>query len=188
MMMYSDFLKCKPAGIAKSYLKFVPETRFGPPEKSYYTAENITDFPGVITNTFGKGTSVFIPWELGSQYYFKGHYMHRALFVAALQNLLSVERTIQTDASPLIEMTHLANRNGAYEWIGMINHSGQIGGSLREPVAIHNINTRFKPIKPIKQLKLVRSGLTVNFKQNDGWVEAIVPQLNDFEMLLCTYK
>jgi hypothetical protein len=188
MMMYSDFLKCTPVGSAQGFMKFLPATRFGPPEKSYYTQENITNFPGVISNTYGQGKSVFIPWELGSQYYFKGHYMHRALFVSALQNLLHVERTVVTDASPLIEITHLANRNGAYEWLGMINHSGQIGGSLREPVTIYNTNIRFKPTKPIKGLKLMRSGATLNFKQADGWVEATIPQVNDFEMLLCAYK
>jgi hypothetical protein len=169
-------------------MKFLPATRFGPPEKAYYTQENITNFPGVISNTYGKGKSVFIPWELGSQYHFKGHYMHRALFVAAIQNLLNVERTVVTDASPMIEISHLANRNGAFEWLGMINHSGQIGGSLREPVTIYNTNIHFKPTKPIKQLKLMRSGTTLNFKQADGWVECTVPQLNDFEMLLCLYQ
>jgi hypothetical protein len=33
----------------------------------------------------------------------------------------------------------------------------------------------------------MRSGATVNFKQNNGWVEATVPRIDDFEMLLCTY-
>ena len=101
---------------------------------------------------------------------------------------MNVERTIITDASPLIEMSHLANRNGAYEWIGMINHSGQIGGSLREPVTIHDINIRFKPVKPVKKLMLMRNGSTLTFKQKDGWVECTVPQLSDFEMLLCLYN
>ena len=187
MMMYSDFLKCKPTNTARGYMKFLPATRFGPPEKAYYTAENITDFPGVITNTFGKGNSVFIPWQIGSQYHFKGHYMHRALFVSALQNLLNVERTVVTDASPLIEITHLANRNGAFEWLGMINHSGQIGGSLREPVTIHNTHIRFKPVKPVKEIRLMKAGTSLNFREANGWVECTVPQLNDFEMLLCSY-
>ncbi|HEX8039759.1 MAG TPA: alpha-amylase family protein [Chryseosolibacter sp.] len=69
MMMYSDFLKCVPNGeTATGLLKLVPSTMFGPPEKSYYTEQNITNVPGVIVNTFGKGKSVFIPWELGGQY------------------------------------------------------------------------------------------------------------------------
>lgn len=188
MMMYSDFLKCTTAGNAKGYMRFLPATRFGPPEKSYYSAEDITNFPGVISNNYGNGKSVFIPWQLGSQYYSKGHYMHRLLFVSALQNLLHVDRTLITDASPLIEISHLANRNGAFEWLGLINHSGQIGGSLREPFTIYNTHVRFRPVKPIKELRSMRAGTPLHFKQADGWVECTVPQLNDFEMLLCLYN
>jgi hypothetical protein len=187
MMLYSDFMKCRTTGNAQGFMKFLPETRFGPPEKSYYTQDNITNYPGLIANTYGKGKTVLIPWGLGEQYQLKGHYMHRTLFVAALQNLLTVQRDLVTDASPLIEITHLGNRNAAFEWIGMINQSGQIGGSLREPVTIYNTNIRFKPVKSIKELKLMRSGKSLNFKQTGGWVECTVPALNDFEMLLCLY-
>ena len=187
MMMYSDFMKCKPTSAATGYMKFLPETRFGPPEKSYYTTDQITGFPGVISNSFGKGKSVFIPWELGGQYYRKGHYMHRILFASALQNLLKVERDLTTDASPMIEMTHLANRNGAFEWIGMINQSGQIGSSLREPIPMYNTNIRFKPAKPVKQLMLMNAGKTISFKQSNGWVECVVPELKDFEMIVGVY-
>jgi hypothetical protein len=187
MMMYSDFLKCQIKSNAQGNLKLVPETRFGPPEKSYYTEKDITGVAGVISNAYGKGASVFIPWQLGSQYHFKGNYAHRALFIAALYNLLKLEKSLETNASPLIEMTHVANRNGAFEWIGMINHSGQIGASLREPIPIHDTNIRFKTAKPVKVVKLMRSGMAVNFRQSNGWVECVVPRLDDFEMLLCLY-
>ena len=114
--------------------------------------------------------------------------MHRTLFLSALQNLLNIDRTLVTDASPLVEITHLANRNGAFEWLGFINHSGQVGASLREPTIIYNTTVRFKPIKPIKQLRLMNAGSAINFKQEDGWVECTVPQLKDFELLLCLYQ
>ena len=187
MMMYSDFLQVKPTGNAIGYLKFLPATRFGPPEKSYYTQDQVTEFPGLITNAFGSGKTVFIPWQLGAQYDLKGHYMHRALFVAALQNALGVERTVETNASPLVEISHLANRNGAFEWLGMINHSGQISGSFREPVPMFNTNIRFKPTRQIKSLQLMNAGTTLKFKQVNGWVECSVPHLNDFEMVLALY-
>lgn len=188
MMMYSDFLECKTKGSAKGYLKLLPATRFGPPEKSYYTEDQITDVPGIISYDFGKGKSVFIPWLIGSQYNFKGHYAHKALFISALQNLLKISNSIITNASPLIEMTWLANRNGAFEWIGMLNHSGQIGASLLQPVEIHNTTIRFKPLKPVKEIKLMRSGASISFKQKDGWVECIVPEISDFEMIVCFYS
>jgi hypothetical protein len=125
---------------------------------------------------------------LGSQYYFKGNYAHKALFTSALQNLLEVENTIITDASSMVEMTHLANRNGAYEWIGMINHSGQVGATLGPPVPLYNTSIRFKPQKTVKEIRLMRSGTSVEFStHNDGWVTCEIPTLKDFEMLLCLY-
>lgn len=85
-------------------------------------------------------------------------------------------------------MTRLANRNNAFEWIGMLNHSGQIGASLLEPVTIHNTTVRFKPLRPVKEIKLLKSKTSVNFKQSNGWVECVVPKVEDFEMLVCLYR
>ena len=188
MMMYADFLECKTKDGAKTYLKLLPATRFGPPEKAYYAENEITSIPGIISNNFGKGVAVFIPWPIGAQYNFKALYAHKTLFIAALQHLLNIEQSLITDASPLIEMTRMANRNGAFEWIGLLNHSGQIGASLLQPVGIHNTSIRFKPLKPVKKISLLRSGTSINFKQKDGWVECIVPVVNDFEMIVCMYN
>jgi hypothetical protein len=161
---------------------------FGPPEKSYYTEAEITNVPGIISNDFGKGKSVFIPWQIGAQYNFKAHYAHKTLFVSALKNLLNINNSIVTNASPLIEMSRLANRNGAFEWIGLLNHSGQIGASLLEPVSIHNTTILFKPLKAVKEVKLLKSKTSLNFKQANGWIECTVPKVTDFEMLLCLYR
>ncbi|MCW3089444.1 MAG: Beta-galactosidase [Ferruginibacter sp.] len=188
MMMYGDFLECRTNSKSTGYLKLLPATRFGPPEKSYYDDSEITTFPGIISNIFGKGKSVYIPWAIGAQYHFKGHYAHKKLFTAALKNMLNIEPSIITNASPLIEMTRMANRNGAFEWIGMLNHSGQIGASILEPVEIHNTTIRFKPLKPVKEIRLMRAGESIDFKQKDGWLECTVPAINDFELLCCLYN
>ena len=81
----------------------------------------------------------------------------------------------------------MANRNDAFEWIGMINHSGQMGGSYREPVSIHNTNIRFKPQKKLKHIRLMRAGRPVKFTERNGWVECMVPEVKDFEMVVCVY-
>jgi hypothetical protein len=188
MMMYSKFLKCTIKENAQGYMRLLPNTRFGPAEKTYYSEKDITNFPGAIAYTFGKGRTVYIPWMIGSEYNNKGNYAQRALFLGSLKNLLKVESTVVTDASAMIEMTHLANLNGAFEWIGMINHSGFLGNSAREPVNIQNTSIRFKPLKPVKELRLMRSGLNLKFKQDNGWIECIVPEIGDFEMMLCLYK
>ncbi|OFX38961.1 MAG: hypothetical protein A2X03_13750 [Bacteroidetes bacterium GWA2_40_15] len=189
MMMNSGFLKCKVKENAQGYMRFLPSNMYGPAEKTYYHENDITDFPGAISYTYGKGKTVFIPWMLGSEYNKKGNYAHRALFLASLNTLLKVESDLETDASPLIEMTRLANLNGAFEWVGMINHSGFMGNSVREPVTIHNTTIRLKPLKPVKEVRLLRSGLSLKFnRQSDGWIECLVPQIGDFEMMVCLYN
>jgi hypothetical protein len=188
IMMNSEFLICKTSGNANGYLRLLPNTMHGPPEKCYFTDADITDFPGIVVNSYGSGKVVFIPWQIGSQYGWKGNNGQRTLFMVALNNILKTDNQLVTDASPVIEMTHLSNRNGAFEWIGMINHSGQLGNAFREPFPITNTTVRFKPLKPVKEINLVRAGEALKFKQTLGWVECVIPKINDFEMILCLYK
>jgi hypothetical protein len=187
MMMNSKFLKCKIKENAQGYLRFLPTNMYGPAEKTYYSESEITEFPGAVAYTYGQGKTIFIPWMIGTEYNTKGNYAQRNLFLASLKNILNVESSIETDASASIEMTHLANLNGAFEWVGLINHTGFLGNSVREPVNIHNTNVRVKTLKPVKDVWLVRSGEKIDYKQNDGWIECNIPVIKDFEMLLCTY-
>jgi hypothetical protein len=188
MMMHSDFIKCRPAGSAAGYFRLVPNTRFGPPEKCYFTEEQITDFPGLIVNRSGKGITAFIPWRLGELYNFKGNYAHRALFAACLKEVLKVDGYLETDAPPQIEISHMGNRDGAFEWIGLINHPVQIGASFHEPVPVYNIPIRFKPQKPVRELRSIRSEGKLKFSRRGEWVEFIIPSVKDFEMVLCLYR
>ena len=188
MMMHSDFLKCKVKEGAQGYMRLLPTNMYGPAEKTYYKPEEITNYPGVVVNSYGKGKTIYIPWMLGASYDEKGNYAHRAIFRGSLNNLLKVGKYLETDASPMIEMTHLANLNGAFEWVGMINHTGFMGNSVREPVTIYNTSVRIKPLKHVKEVRLLRSGEVVDFKNlRDGWIECNVPQVRDFEMILCLY-
>ena len=100
MMMNSRFLKCKVKEGAQSYLRLLPSNMFGPAEKTYYSEDEITDFPGAVSYKYGKGITVFIPWMIGSDYNAKGNYAQRALFLGSIKNILSVESDIETNASP----------------------------------------------------------------------------------------
>ena len=115
-MMNSRFLKCKVKENAQGYLLLLSGTRFGPAEKTYYAESAISNFPGTITYIYGNGKTVFIPWMIGSEYNTNCNYAQKALFLVSLKNLLKVESALETDVSPVIEMTHLANLNGAFEF------------------------------------------------------------------------
>jgi hypothetical protein len=187
MMMHSTFLKCDLKEGAEGYLKLLPTNMYGPSEVTWYSDDEITDYPGVISYLFGKGKTVYLPWMLGTEYLEKGNYAQRSLFLGCLYNLLEVEKTIFTDAPAQVEITHLLNRNKKFEWVGMINHSGFHSTSVREPITIHNTSIRFRPFKPVKEVILLRSGKKVKFENIDGWIHCVIPELSDFELLLCIY-
>ena len=84
----------------------------GPPEKCYYT--EVTDIPGLIHNTYGKGQSAFITFRIGSLYHHKRHYGHAGLVISALKVLLRYQSDIQVDASPLVEISRQHGRNGEF--------------------------------------------------------------------------
>jgi hypothetical protein len=40
----------------------------------------------------------------------------------------------------------------------------------------------------VKELRLLKAGTPVKFKQVNGWIECTVPKVEDFEMILCLYN
>ena len=70
----------------------------------------------------------------------------------------------------------------------LINHSGQIGAAFREPFIIQSTNIRFKPVRSVREIRLLRSGEKVRFRENDGWIKFSVPEIRDFEMALAIYR
>jgi hypothetical protein len=188
MMMYGDFLRLGTRGNARGSMRMVPNTMFGPPEKNYFLEDQITDFPGVVYNRYGSGASVFVPWGLGSQYYAKGHHAHRAFFGGIMRNALRANPLVETDASQLIEISHLRNRGGAFEWVGLLNHSGQIGPALGAPVPIHDTRVRLRTARPPRMVILPRSEQSVPVRRDgEGWIEVEVPKVEDFEMIVFLY-
>ena len=67
----------------------------------------------------------------------------------------------------------------------MINHSGQIGSSYREPVKMHDIDISFRPVKPVKKMFLLNSDVQIQFNKKGDRIECTVPQINEF---LCFYE
>ncbi|MDI6400969.1 beta-galactosidase trimerization domain-containing protein [Balneolaceae bacterium ANBcel3] len=189
MMMYTDFLKIHPAEGTHSTFRLMPVSMYGPPEKNYYTEDEVTDWPGMTSNSYGRGRAVYLPWKLGQLYYFKGHHAHRNLFLSLIQHRLQTKTHLSVEASHLLEISHMVNRNKAFEWVGMINHTGQMGATFGEHVPLKDIRVRIKPQKPIRNAYLLRSEKAVEgFSEGDGWMRFEVPEVCDFEMLVCVYS
>lgn len=179
-------LLCEPVESAEGLLGFIPPAMIGPPEKCYY--EEVTDIPGLVHNRFGKGEAVFITFRLGALYHHKRHRGHSAIVISAIENLLGYEKEITTNASPLVELNRRYDAKRDFEWVGLLNHSGQLGGGFFEPLALHDIELSFTSEKKVKSVRSLVSGESIPFKINaDGEIKLGVTVLNDFDFVLLEY-
>jgi len=179
-------LLCKPVESATGYLGFIPPAMIGPPEKCYY--EEVTEKPGIIHHAYGKGEAAFITFRLGTLYHYKRHQGHADLFMATMDKLLGYKQELETNAHSLVEINRRIASSQNFEWIALLNHSGQMGGGFLEPIPIQNIQLKFRPQKTIKSIKSLCGEEHISFKKRgDGCVELILPKLESFDFLLVEY-
>jgi len=182
----SDLLEYKLEAGAKGFLGLIPEAMFGPPEKCYYT--KVTDIPALIQNDFGEGRFAYFPWAVAEHYQYRSHHGHGMLVMSAIHDLLGYRQDLELKAPPLVEVTRHEDKSGSFEWIGLANHSGQIGTATHAPLPIRGVNLRFRPAKKARAVRLLRSGAELKLSaDSQGWLTATVPELNEFEVVLVEY-
>ena len=184
--VFGDFLECKTQNSAKGMLGLIRPAMYGPPEKCYYT--DVTDIPGMIYNQYGEGRFVYIPWQIGRHYEYRVHHGHAMLVMAALNDLIGYKQHVELYTSPLVEITCQRSQDGSFAWLGLANHSGQIGTAFHAPVPIYDFRIRFKPDKKVKSVQLLKSEKKLDFSTENGWILLTVPRLDEFEMVLFEYE
>ena len=186
MYLHSNFHICKPVKGCQGYLQFIhpDKVMFGPPEKCYYTDKS--DTSALYLNSYAKGKTVYIPWFIGKHYYEKANETQSLLVESAIDGLLNFQKEVQVN-NPFIQLTHFAAQRDDYEWIGMINHSGQLNNSYYTPIPLVNISMSLKTIRKPKSVILVNSGKSINFDYQEGRIKMIIDELKDFEMIKIDY-
>jgi hypothetical protein len=109
--------------------------------------------------------------------------------MTALNTLLDYTQNLDVEASPMVEVTRQIGPSGEFEWYGLLNHTGQLGNGFFKPLPIYGTKLSFKPQKPVKSVKNLVESKPVEFSVNaEGWVEAILPQLDSYNLLLVEYQ
>ncbi len=148
-----DVATCQVEQDVQGLLRYIPPAMFGPPEKCYYT--QVSDTPCLyVGRAGGPGAVAWFPWQIAAHYHRQGHLGHKALAVAALDELLGLQRRVRIKGSPLIEMNHRGGRSGGFQWISLVNHSGLLDNVLHAPLPIRNVEIRVTPRGPVRAVQL----------------------------------
>lgn len=108
------------------------------------------------------------------------------LVESAIDGLLEFKKDIHLN-NPFIQITHFTAQGDNYEWIGMINHSGQLNNSYYAPIPLSNIGMTLKTDRKPSTVKLVTTGKLIDYDYEKGFVRIIIDKLNDFEMIKIDY-
>ena len=118
LMLNGPFTETTVTGPAP--LTLIPPSLIGPPEFVHIDMKD-TNTPAIAAKSIGKGTAVWLPWNLGALYYRHSLPAHAGLFRDLLQRL-QPRPQIRTDAHPLVELS-LMRQNGR-TLLHLINLSG----------------------------------------------------------------
>ncbi len=184
--LFSNFLECEPAEATESLLRLIPAGMYGPPEKCYYGGESGT--AGLFFSRRGKGACAFLPWGLGAMAQTLANPAHGALFEGAIEDLLGYRRRLIVEGSPLLEASWRASADGRFEWVALVNHSGQNGTAFLEPAEIHGTRLNLRPGGATSQARALRAGASLPFAQSaDGWISLNLPPIGPFEWIVLEF-
>jgi hypothetical protein len=150
----------------------------GPPEFVHIDMHD-TDIPALATERVGKGTVVWIPWNLGDLYYRLSLPAHAGLF-RDLFDRLDPQRQIRTNAHPLVEMSLM--RQGGRTLLHLINLSGHSETGYFAPVPMEAIHIRIAG--NFGSAQTIRSPGTLAVRAASGYSEFTIPRLSDYELVV----
>jgi hypothetical protein len=165
-------------GGGRASLTLIPPSMIGPPEFIHIDMKD-TDTPAIVERAMGKGSVVWLPWNLGAMYHRLSLPAHAGLIRDTLARL-HPRRQLVTDAHPLVEMTLM--RQGGRTLLHLINLSGHSQTGYFAPV----------PMGPIKVAvdgaftgaKTVRGGETLKVLVGLGRTQFTIPGLRDYELIV----
>jgi len=169
----------------EGFLRLIPADMFGPPEKCYY--RRVSDYPALFAKMHGQGAVACFPWDIGSHYEQQCHQGHASLVMGAIDSLLGVDRRLRVTASPLVEVTHRADKDGKFEWAALFNHSGQQGKALHRPIPVRDSAINLKPQREVKTVRLLQTGTSLDFSREKDRISVLVPKLDHYEVVLFEY-
>ncbi len=181
-----DLVEYETGKQTETMLGLIDDTMFGPPEKCYY--RTVTETPGLLYSAYGKGGVATIPWSVGRHYNQRLHHAHNAVVAGTIEGLLEYEPKLMVETSPLIEVSHRRDRGGRFEWVALINHSGQNGTVYHAPVPVADVSIKLKADAKIKSARCLAGGKTLELSRGrNGSVECVLGKVDAFEIVVFEY-
>jgi hypothetical protein len=152
------------------------------PAELVKTSPEITNIPGVIKKSIGKGKLIYFPWEITSHYFRHSTSGYKQLFADCFDSLSLDGRKIYTDASGLVEFTLLKKTNKNEVLMNLINLSPRLPALNSQAIHFQDIKIRIKGEYRTAELVSSEKSLDISFDGSYTYFE--VDQLDEFETII----
>lgn len=162
---------------AQAYLRLIPEHPFGPPERCAFS--EITEEPGILRMSWGKGQGIYLPFLPGAVYRREG-YQNTLSLMQDVLFVLAGARSIAPELTPMTEVT--LNRSGGKLLIQLVNTSGVFGNSYFDPLPIREIVLTL-PADAGTQAQALNGG-QVSVEPSEGGLTVRLDELREYEAIV----
>ena len=138
-----------------------------------------TSTPAIVSRNMGRGSVVWLPWELGALYYRHSLPAHAGLFHDVVDGLYP-QRQLKTNAHPLVEVTLM--RQGGQTQIHLINLSGHSQTGYFSPIPMREI--RLELLGAFHSARALRGAVDLKVQKRGVYSEIVVPELRDYELVV----
>lgn len=171
----------EPTPSARAPLTFLPASNYGPPELCYWDVE--TGHPGVVTNSYGDGHSVHVPWPIGTLFYEWSIPEYRDLILQAIDLVSARGRQLHTNAPAQVEVVVGQQPDQARTLVHLINYTGHDGRAFHRPIEVRDIRIHLRGTRAQRAYSTrLRRDLDVSIDPS-GSVTFTVPSLSLFDLI-----
>lgn len=166
---------------ARNLLCRAPDQRYGPPEFSFALADAVAGpEPGVLVRSYGKGTSIHIPWHPDEIYYRQG-LPDQARLLTALIDHFAPPAPFRLEGGGPVEISVMQPREGK-ALVHLVNYSGQRNSLYAEPASIAGLRLGMRDGSQAQAL-VAGTALSAWGEDDDGYRWIDLPPLGAFEAL-----
>ncbi|MBK9389311.1 MAG: beta-galactosidase trimerization domain-containing protein [Bacteroidetes bacterium] len=147
---------------------------------SYSGSPELTEFPFITENIFGKGRSIYLAGTFGGslkKFHFPEYYQ-------VLENITEkyAGRIVKLKNAPSsIEVNIRRKRNSVY--IYLINFTSEMRRPIQKIISCNNIEINLSMKEKATSIRTLISKENLNFKTENGSVSFTVPALDDYEVI-----
>jgi hypothetical protein len=150
------------------------------PMQSRYVALPQNKFPGIIVNSYGNGTSIYISGTAGEFFHSRTVVDYRILFNNIVKSY--TRPVVETDAPASVDMVLRYQEDSKRYVLHVINMTGEMIRPIERILPVRDVKVSINIDRPISRVKWLNKDIDIDTNIMDDRVEFTIPEVTEYEL------